>query len=294
MATPTDGIHQDVPNSTYHSEWDAISKSELSELSRSPAHLVAYRAEERPVTPQRQRIFDIGTATHTAILEPHLFGKTVAVRPPGNANSNAFKETKAAMLAEQPALVLLTEKDYRMVGEMSQAVHAHPTAGPLVLACQSEVSAIWTDAETGIRCRGRADAWVPKVNIIGDLKTTKNAARELFRRDVFNYGYYLQAAYYLRGWAALGHTDVSYVVVAIEKDPPYAVAVYEFDSLWLAAAEEEINALLALYQACLATDCWPAYDDNVISLFAAGWQDEAMEMAVRRIDHITSYVRQEE
>ena len=59
-------IIKDMPNEVYHAH-ESISKSGLDLILRSPAH---YRFRERS---EPTRAMQLGTASHTAILEPARF-----------------------------------------------------------------------------------------------------------------------------------------------------------------------------------------------------------------------------
>ena len=59
-------ITTDLSNRDYHAH-PAISKSGLDLISRSPAHY-RYRAPKEP-----SRAMEIGTAIHTALLEPDRY-----------------------------------------------------------------------------------------------------------------------------------------------------------------------------------------------------------------------------
>ena len=277
----------------YHGDdrWDAMSKSQLQHLLRSPAHFKAYRDFKRPPTPSQQKNFDIGHAVHTAVLEPNLLEEQVAAKPPGDGRTKKVRDAVAAAKAENPDIILLTEDEFRMMGDMSLAVHDHPTAGPFVRQSRREVSAYWNDQDTGLLCKGRADGWNEKAGLILDLKTCADARPDAIRKQVWNYGYYLQAAFYMRGFRTLGFDDVAYVILAIEKRAPYASVVFELDPLWISVAETVIDTLLDLYLACVEADTWPSYSGDVVELPMAEWQSAESEIIVASLDRTREMIR---
>ncbi|MFD2274257.1 hypothetical protein ACFS07_33205 [Undibacterium arcticum] len=67
----------EVPNAVYHSDRTGVSCSQLKKnLLQSPAHFHAAMNALRKASTGSQ---NIGTALHTAVLEPHLFDSSTAV-----------------------------------------------------------------------------------------------------------------------------------------------------------------------------------------------------------------------
>ena len=291
---PEPGLHLDVPAEIYHRDpsWLAMSNSQLKHLLRSPAHLRAYQADRGDPPPSRQKAFDIGTAVHTAVLEPHLLEETVAAKPPGDGRTKRVKDAIAKMRAENPDIILLSEAEVRQVTEIASSVHDHPTAGPFVESSVREVSLLWRDFDSGVLCKGRADGWNEDIGVVVDLKTTRDASYNSFKRDVYRLGYHIQNAFYCLGFAELGQTDVAYVIVAVEKEPPYATVVYELDPLWLSVAETVIDSLLGLYAACLEKDRWPAYSGTVVGMPMDQWAVDDAEVIVERLDGTARFIRE--
>ena len=63
----------------------------------------------------------------------------------------------------------------------------------------------------------------------------------------------------------------TFIFIALEKDPPYAVAVYEATKDMLETAQRQIGPLLDMYAECLRTDCWPGYKDEVQQIQLPRW-----------------------
>src|SRR5699024_12498176 len=84
---------------------------------------------------------------------------------------------------------------------MQNAVMEHPIAGPLLTGHQPEVSLFWE--QDGVACKGRLDAYRPEQGIIADLKLVRSAAPNDVRKQISDYGYYIQAEHYLNGMQLL-------------------------------------------------------------------------------------------
>lgn len=98
----------------------------------------------------------------------------------------------------------------------------------------------------GIKVKCRPDYFNLSKNIIIDLKTTSNyngANPNEFLKAVANYGYYIQAQWYLNITGAK-----NFLFVALETTEPYCFAVYELDQSFLDLAVEKIGKALSIYK----------------------------------------------
>ena len=83
----------DLTNEEYHADRTGYSCSSLKTMLRSPAHFLASRNAPHEESSSSQ---NLGTATHTAVLEPHLFDTTVTMWDGGRRAGKAYDEFKAA------------------------------------------------------------------------------------------------------------------------------------------------------------------------------------------------------
>lgn len=243
---PSEGFYPDVPESTYHSDPGSLSVSGAKLLLKAPA-LFRWRQDH----PEHKDAFDVGTAFHT---------KTLGVGPEIMVVNASSWRTKAAaeerhQAREAGMTPLLREDDERTTG-MAEAVHDNAEAMRW-LTGQYEVSAYAPDEPTGVTRRGRFDCLGDL--FIGDLKSTRDASPDAFAKDATAFRYYMQAAWYLDLAADLGHPALGFAFVAVEKEPPYFVAVYELDDDALALGRRANRRALDLYADCLRNDTWPGY-----------------------------------
>jgi exodeoxyribonuclease VIII len=176
----------------------------------------------------------------------------------------------------------LARHEYKACRAISYRVHKHPCASEIFKIGTPEVSIYWKDLDTDVLCRGRID-WITESGhtpYIVDIKSTQNANPESFQRDVFKYGYHIQAAMYWDGLLTLGYSPDSFVFSAWEKRPPYATALYFMTDEVLEAGRNEYKKLLKVYAKCLETDNWPGYSNNIEPLILPEWygkQDTVIE-----------------
>jgi exodeoxyribonuclease VIII len=116
----------------------------------------------------------------------------------------------------------------------------------------------------------RADK-IADAGYIIDVKTTQDAGSAAFGRSAFNYRYDVQGAFYTDGAESNGLVVDAFCFIAIEKDPPYAVAVYFLDSKDVALGRQRYKTNLIKYQECVAAGQWPCYPNEAQPIQLPQW-----------------------
>lgn len=242
------GFYPDLPADQYHSS-PGVSKSMLDRLARSPAHLKYGQAEPTPAQA-------FGTAVHCAILEPDAFEQRYYLGSEARRGSKEWQR-----LEEQAAgRLILKPAEWDQLQAMRDSVHAHPSARELLRQGQAEVSVFWQDEETTLLCRARPDYLRLDQDAIIDLKTSTNASVRAFARDGGQYRYFVQDAYYRDGvLKASGLTISTFCFLVVEKDPPYAVGLYELTANAVARGRAVYQQGLRQYAYCQQYDQWHGY-----------------------------------
>lgn len=250
-----------ISNADYHAD-PAVSASHLKEAMRSPYHYWARYLDpnRKPVEPTAA--MRLGSLVHTAVLEPDELLQRYAVA--GDRRTKAGKEQAERMVAE--GLEAVSESDMALALGMAASVRNHPAAAALLSQGKAEQSFWWNDLSTGQRCKCRPD-WYQGSTIV-DLKTCQDASPSAFASSVAKFGYHIQAAHYLAGL----HGAERFLFIAVEKEPPYAVAVYELDQASMAVGRDLRNNALDVIATCKAADLWPGYGDtSVQTLSLPSW-----------------------
>ena len=247
----------------YNADQTAVRKSWLDYIDHSPAHLQAYRAGLMPPT----EAMLLGSLLHTFVLEPHLAGGRFYREPElGNRNSKVVKEQLAALAAENPGRVPIREKQYDAALAMREAVYAHPAAKKLLeYDGYFERSIFWNNADTSEKCKARYDKVAPKGNFICDVKTTLDASPAEFAKSIVNYRYDCQVSHYTEP------TGLRFVFIAVEKSPPYGVAVYAAGDDTLRLGQRRRLPNLRTYAECRAKNVWPGYPPVIQRLELPPW-----------------------
>ena len=282
---PRGELRLDVPAEDYYRrELDVARASGLGVLlEKSPAHYRAWvEAQEEHDTPAQ--VF--GRAYHCRVLEPERFAQTYVAEPQDAPRRPSVTQRKAkkpspdtvaaiafwdAWEAENAGRIVLPAEAFDVIEAMHRTLVAHPVVRGLMKDGHSEVTLQWVDGETGVRCKARADWWSPQRRLLADLKTTDDASPEGFRRSIARYGYHLQHAHYCDGAQAAGVPVRNYLILAQEKEPPYAVAVYHIDAAAETRGYELRQRGLRVMRECIDRGEWPAYGAGITEITLPAW-----------------------
>lgn len=251
----------------YHENTNYIGKSGLDLVNRSPAHYWARYLDPNRVWKRDTPAQALGSLVHTAILEPHEIPNRYVVAPDLNKNSNAYKEWKASQVGQ----LIVDAGDMQTAMAMRDAAMRNERARELLdLEGDTEQAIYAIDPETGVQVKIKPDRFPQPQKLIFDVKTTDDARADAFAKSVYKYRYHVQAAFYMdvAHWA--GYEVEWFFFIAVEKEPPYAVAVYQLDADAIdkgrAAYREDLNT----YAKCLKSGIWHTYiqqdEDLILSL----------------------------
>ena len=272
----TPGIYDNVPFADYL-KWPAVNKHQLDLISRSPAHLADDIANPKPPTDA----MTFGSAAHSYILPGQSKNpdgsSAIHVLPDDlNKRTKVGKEQYANLLRDAGDNPLITATQKRHLEGMYEAVYSHPRAYDWLSTGKAEQSMIWTDADTGLTCKGRPD-WIHPDGIVVDLKTCADARREAFSASAQRYRYECQAALYLHAARLLGATTpvpTAFVFLCVEKTQPYGVVLYTLDQEDLERGRKQVKADLQRYKAYKARnqeDPIPSYPTDLLTLSYSNW-----------------------
>jgi hypothetical protein len=251
------------------------SNSLLNELRKSPAHLQHAIAHPPEPTPAMR----LGTAFHVATLEPRSFDESWARGSELSGRTKEGKIARAEIEEQFDADKILKPDDYDTVCAMRDSVLSHPIAGELLQGAATEIAAFWVDDDTGIECKAKIDALPVASDLhpgdgdcLVDLKSTIDASPEHMAKAIVNFGYARQSAHYL---SPFDDRD-RFLIIACEKKPPFALAVYEIAEAAILHSAFEVQGLLLLWERCLEEfgwdKPWPSYtQDEITELDLPPW-----------------------
>lgn len=237
-----------MPNDVYHATAEGISNSGLKLVAISPAH---YQYQEpRSAT----RAMEIGTAIHTALLEPErLSSEYVMLRDVKDRRASEYKE---AVKTHGSELVLVSSEADRVAG-MQETVFANPLMSSRLNAPGwRELSLFVNDPETGVMIRVRYDLLTERAQAV-DVKKTQDARPEAFSRTIDNYGYDMQAALYLDAYEWATGDTATFEFAAVEEKMPHGLKLYTPDQTMLDEGRRKYREALLTFAACQKTGEWP-------------------------------------
>lgn len=246
-------VFLDISSESYHADENIVTRSKLDALLRSPQHYKHMLSN--PKVPTDAMI--IGTAVHTAVLEPEKFSQFyVGYSGAGNRSSKEYK----AFAESHPDKVILTGKDYQKVVGIRDAVMNftdYPLA-QLIPAGEKEKTLRWTDPQTGLTCQIRPDLLLDFA--IFDLKKCADARPHRFMWSARDLNYDLQAAMYRIGVRETLGVELPFIFIAVEEDAPHGIKLYEAPSTMIKDGEARFHKALETLQNCRKTNTWPGYD----------------------------------
>lgn len=259
------GVFPDMPAAAYHAI-EALSASGGKKLRQSPMHYRLMRDTPNEPTPA----MEFGTAVHAGVLEPESFAELVTLAPSVNRRTKDGKAEWQAFAALNVGRIIMAPEDYVRAQACIRAVHAHPAAAKLLDGGERELSLFWEDARYKVPCKCRFDA----INHGGgiDLKTTQDASPEGFARSIAAFQYHAQAAHYISGAEhALNESPRFFAFIAVESEPPHAVACYVLPAPAILAGQHLAAIALERYAEALASGKWKGYSDTIDSIQLPGW-----------------------
>lgn len=257
----SDSVYRDLPY---------MSQSSLKLITKSPANYKYWSQ----FGGHKTAALELGIAVHTKVLEAASFGDRYVRSPKFNRRSNAGKAEEQAFIDAHPGKILLSEDDWATINGIAEAVQSNGPARMLLSEGEPEVSAIWDDEETGIRCKAKYD-WLRDDTVV-DLKTTESVQKDAFLKSVVGYSYFRQCAYYLDSAHAIEpHRPRTFIFICVETKPPFHVANFVASKSMLEAGRESYRRDLATYKRCLQTNQWPKLEEKFEELNMPAWYGRA-------------------
>lgn len=292
------GIYTEVSNSDYHGHHGSYSKSSLSDFAVYPYNMIYQRKNKK-----ESSAMAVGTATHTAILEPHKWDDDVIVIPAevltkSGGKGKAFDEWFMKNYDGKRAMITPEEKK-KVLGMCDSVMEKqeHSKAKELLTNGDPEVSCFWdeifkgdaVDQETGYKyminhlygdsndCHSvtfkcRPD-YMPTQNIVVDLKTTKYPIdRDNFEKHAFNMKYHWSAGMTLRGLSVVSGKNFNvYLFVVVEVNPPHEVAVFRASQEFIALGKKEVINAMGRLAYCDKHNFWPGAPNMIQQVGLPGW-----------------------
>jgi len=260
----------DISNEEYHSG-EGFSRSKLVAFNRSPLHFwhealnPEKEQEEAPLIIKQTNAKEYGNALHTYVLEPPKFCEEYYITPKINRATKKGKEEFKEHQEKARGKLLICEEAFKSIAHVMNGLSRHKQALTLLADAQIEKSIYWTDPDTGIQCKVRPDVW--HSNMIVDLKTTVDASQKSFQRSIFQFAYHIQAGMIQEALrVSQGIHMENFVYLAVEKQAPYASAIYMLSPEIVSQGVAEFKNILIGIKECMDSGHWPSYPTAMIDM----------------------------
>lgn len=262
------GWYDGVPISVYHSAKitrdPSVSSSGLRSLwSKSPKHFYAgwpYNPNFEESDEEESNAFTVGRAAHHLYLGEDNFSLEFIERPAkvaGLAWQGNRTECKAFIKLQASAgRTVLTPADIKTIRGMAHSLADEPLAIDL-LKGPVEQTFIARDPETNIWLKARPDVIPTSDGMFADLKTTPSVLDVDLKMTLRKYSYNMQGALLWEVCELLKLPFDGFVLVFIEKKPPYCTRVVELTEDDLARGRQQNRAMLRQLKKCIDANAWP-------------------------------------
>lgn len=190
--------------------------------------------------------------------ESSTFIKAFASNP-YKAKFQPFKGTKYSEMGHSCHSLSLEGKTPELYLDIAQDVdkslRSHPVAKQILNRGCNELSLVWIDPGTGLKCKARLDDYYEGVP--SDLKTSNDIT--WFHRDIYKMNYHLQAGHYSNGLIANGLPVDYFCFLAAQTSKPFPVRTGFINPEKLQYARLEVERLLVLIKECKERNHWPNF-----------------------------------
>ena len=271
---PEFGLHPRTPAGEYRL-WGAANYSSLKEFRFTPSHVYQELTDPSDETDAMR----FGTATHTCILEPERFDSLYVCGAEGNLTRKGPRDANDQIKAENPDKQLVRFADMPKLQRMRDAVWEHPRARE-VLSSEgfTELSYLWVDPPTQLACKARIDklgstqdGWPCAIDLKSFGGKGGRLTEDAIERTIFDYQYHVQAAHYLNGLNEIASCQRRFILLLVEKTPPFGVRMVEIDFAAMELGRRQIDRWLKMLKTCQDSGEWPGWGTDFDAIGVPAW-----------------------
>ncbi|MCL1124483.1 PD-(D/E)XK nuclease-like domain-containing protein [Shewanella surugensis] len=262
-------IIDDLPNDIYHG-CIGVSCSKLKTFIECPQKYQA-KYVDCIIPEPKKAYFDMGSAIHTVVLEPHLFNSSYVCQSEliKTRRGKAWDEFKDK--ADTAGQIVLTKEQWDDMPILRQSLASNATAQALTHGGVSERSVFKRDSETNLIIKCRPDYQID--NLIVDLKSDASADPRFFGAKAKKLGYHVQDALY---------SDVTgadeFVFFVIESSRPFVItAPIILNSNVKRLGYLKYRKAMRELAHCLQSNIWPAYTHEPVTVELNKFEQEELE-----------------
>jgi hypothetical protein len=249
---------------------DAVRASDLVAIGKSPLHYQWSRTHHKSTAST-----ELGSAAHTAILEPHLYAREYAVYRDGkrDARTKAYQD----FLAANAGKTILTPDEDEDARAMAAAVRRHPIANELLSNGVAERVLLHRDVATGLQVKIRPDWLRRKPGAIVDLKSTRDLTPRRFKSQAWDLEYHVKLALYHSVVLAVLGVNLPVWIVAVQSTDEHDVGAFECPYEWLQDGRAVARERLAMMARCRETNEWPGMCPEPVQMERPRWANASAQ-----------------
>jgi len=249
-----------IPARVIYDGIEALNYSGSKELLKSPAHYRQYVMAERETT----KALRVGSYVHALVLDKPKAETAFAIAPVCDRRTKDGKQAFEAFSASlQPGTTVLSadeaEESLKIAAAALGCIDRH---GFKFKATEFMFMTSFMD----VNIKAAIDAVGETDGYLYDLKTCEDASPSGFLKAVRAYRYNLQANFYKAAYTAGFKEHVQgFRFICVEKET-LQTAVYELGPDLMAYGYSDLIKALETYKACLASNDWPGYSQEIQTL----------------------------
>lgn len=246
-----------------------MSRSDLMEFDHCPHRWVSGFEKKRTDA------LSYGQMIDCYMLDRDRFDDAFIVRPDTyendkgeikkwNNNSNTCRAWNAETL--KSGMGIISEADLKTCNDAKESLMQDSIIKSFIESSDKQVMIVaeWKD-ELGIivplKCL--IDLVPREGQYLGDLKTCRTAANSTWAREIYNYGYHVQAAFYVdMYYAATGEARDGFVHIIQENYPPYEPGRRLLSEEFIEMGQAIYKNALKNYCSCINHNNWTGYDND--------------------------------
>lgn len=264
------GVYSGISLDDYHGNRDlfdgpSISKSALKWLL--PAHGGSPKAfwgrwkwNPAHIAQNSSKELDFGKAAHCLLLGDEVFEDSFVVRPEKAPDGRAWHASNATCIEwvkAQAGKTIITPEQIERIRRIHADARTNEMVKLGVLNGRVERTICLKDRETGIWLKVRPDAMPNADGVFADLKTASKFDEDFLERQIFDAGYYLQAAMIRMVCRELGIPFETFVLLYVLNDDVPDTAHVEMSVHAIDRGERAIRWCLRTIHECLDKGEWP-------------------------------------
>lgn len=231
-------------NEVYHSH-DSISASGLKEIYKNSVYHFLNRGFKE-TAPMK-----LGTAVHQALLEPHDFHSVYHLIDKIDKRTKAGKEELQKQMEIAGDKIILDYEVYEIIEAIKKDFKRNKLAQHY---CKGQIELSHYTQIDGVDVRVRPDCLNKISNFISDVKTCQDNSPEAFKRDIYKWGYHLQAAFYMD----MCGID-TFKFIAVTTTFPHTCEVYTLSDEMIEFGRNAYKQAFEKWKVYLETGVMPSY-----------------------------------